>query len=116
MDLFLIAHKVCNEPAFDIAHRLPIGEEEGWIVTTSGHRAYPYAYWKLEDLADVSDYPHQRPLEAGNAVFDSGNAFDLPDHYQTVAEKGRGSGTNGRDLLERIGLVSAREPMTRRSF
>lgn len=39
---FLIAHKVRGRPAFDVAIRLQIGSEEGWIIPTSGHRAYPY--------------------------------------------------------------------------
>ena len=89
-ELYLIAHKCRGEPAFDIAHRLQIGDELGWIVSTSGHRAYPYAYWKLEDLFDGSDYPHQRPLEVGDTLFNDGVTDDLPDHYETVADKGRG--------------------------
>lgn len=44
-ELYLIAHKVRGEPAFDIAERLQIGEELGWIIPTSGWRAYPY-WWK----------------------------------------------------------------------
>jgi hypothetical protein len=48
-ELFLIAHKVRGEPAFDVAERLQIGEELGWIIPTSGHRAYPY--W-VESLAN----------------------------------------------------------------
>ena len=40
-DLYLILHKVRGEPAFDIATRLQIADEEGWIIPTSGHRAYP---------------------------------------------------------------------------
>lgn len=49
-DLFLIAHKVRGEPAFDVATRVQIGEEEGWIIPTSGHRAYPYWFCSLLDL------------------------------------------------------------------
>ena len=41
-ELYLIAHRVRGEPAFDIAQRSQIGDEEGWIIPTSGHRAYPY--------------------------------------------------------------------------
>ena len=46
-DLYLIAHKVRGEPAFDVACRVQIGEEEGWIIPTSGWRAYPYDYIRL---------------------------------------------------------------------
>ena len=49
-DLYLILHKVRGEPAFDIAQKLIIGDEEGWIVPTSGHRAYPYYHEPLTML------------------------------------------------------------------
>lgn len=44
-DLYLIAHRVRGEPAFDTAIMLDILDEDGdpvWIIPTSGHRAYPY--------------------------------------------------------------------------
>ena len=70
----LILHKVRGQPAFDIAEQIQIGDEEGWIIPTSGHRAYPYQSWLLEDILD------------GNV----GKEFysiqiipdDWPDHYQ----------------------------------
>jgi hypothetical protein len=74
---YLILHKVRGEPAFDVAVRIKIGDEDGWIIPTSGHRAYPARVWALEDLADVSDYPHNR-LAYCKASLD-----DLPDHYQS---------------------------------
>ena len=40
--LYLIAHKVRGEPAFDVAQKMLVGEETYWIIPTSGHRAYPY--------------------------------------------------------------------------
>ena len=52
-ELYLILHKVRGEPAFDIASRLDIGSAGGWIVPTSGHRAYPYRWWNLDDLAEA---------------------------------------------------------------
>lgn len=95
-DLYLIAHKVRGEPAFDIAERMecPLCSGRGarytdeghdimcteceadgywWIIPTSGHRAYPYWHHELADLCD-----------------DVGNSFeqavpelpsDWPDHY-----------------------------------
>ncbi len=77
-ELFLIAHKVRGQPAFDVAQRMecpichgvgcaglhledtyegpPCGECDGegmwWIIPTSGHRAYPY--WDVP-LADIDD-------------------------------------------------------------
>src|SRR5258707_15714069 len=80
-DLFLVAHKVCGEPAFDIATRMECPECHGlgclecddlgywWIVPTSGHRAYPY---DSIDLLNVSSIwiNELAPMPA-----------DLPDHY-----------------------------------
>lgn len=71
-DLYLIAHKVRGEPAFDIAAQVQIGEELGWIIPTSGHRAYPYGW---------------QPLSA----LDLAPGFNIPmpanwrDHYATIA-------------------------------
>ena len=31
-DLYLILHKVRGEPAFDVAQKIQIGGEEGWII------------------------------------------------------------------------------------
>lgn len=82
-ELYLIAHKVRGEPAFDIAHRLQIGDEEGWIIPTSGHRAYPYEVWYFNDLRIPSfdgeelEFPYK--VEFGRAF------VDLPDHYPTRA-------------------------------
>ena len=83
--IYLILHKVRGEPAFDIAEPIMIGDEEGWIIPTSGHRAYPHRTWKLDDLSDISDINsagyHNRP-----AAFDS-VPDDLPDHY-TITKAG----------------------------
>lgn len=109
-ELYLIAHKVRGEPAFDIAHRLMIGDEEAWLIPTSGHRAYPYDWFKLDELADVSDYPHRYPSAYGSEVPDDWDAW--PDHYETTADKGRGLVP---DLLSALGLPRAKPPtITRR--
>lgn len=49
-DLYLICHKVRGEAAFDVASKLQIGDEVGWVIPTSGHRAYPF--WR-ESLSFV---------------------------------------------------------------
>lgn len=64
---YLILHKVRGEPAFDIAHKLMFGEEEGWIVGTSGHRAYPYWTFPLYGYIEGSKHI---PMPEG-----------WPDHY-----------------------------------
>lgn len=104
-EFYLIAHKVRGEPAFDIAIKMHVEalEEDWWIIPTSGHRAYPYWSEGLLHIMTMSEVP---PMPT-----------DLPDHYEvSAAPKGSGQGTNGRDLLERLGLVQPVEPMTRRSF
>lgn len=107
-ELYLIAHKVRGQPAFDIAERmseLDEGDELGWIIPTSGHRAHPYWYEALPDLIpqiwDDVDHPSKFP------------SADLPDHYPTTAEPRR-SPTAGRGLLARLGLLRAQAPIKRR--
>lgn len=80
IDLYLIAHKVRGEPAFDIATKMDCPECNAmgclecddlgywWIVPTSGHRAYPYwsdpLQWYMDEMCDVPAMPE-----------------GLPDHY-----------------------------------
>ena len=65
-ELYLILHKVRGEPAFDIAQKIQIGGEEGWIIPTSGHRAYPI---------DIT------PLATPITPVNEANWEALPDHY-----------------------------------
>lgn len=67
---YLILHKVRGEPAFDIADKLQIGDEEGWIIPTSGHRAYPYWNIPLGEIVQNDIYYNQGVPEG------------WPDHYQ----------------------------------
>jgi hypothetical protein len=66
-DLYLIAHKVRGEPAYDVAVRMEMPNGPWWIIPTSGHRAYPYN-WALYDFEQLL------PPCTGMPV-------DLPDHY-----------------------------------
>jgi hypothetical protein len=55
-ELYLIAHKVRGEPAFDIAWQLDGIDDDGdpiWIIPTSGHRAYPYWHYLLDRVFNV---------------------------------------------------------------
>lgn len=105
---FLIAHKVRGEPAFDIAHQMPCPHCQAyentqgqiveahdrspqatcvecdqlgywWIVSTSGHRAYPYTSASMLCHQDESISFKLAPGEF-NAM-----PPDLPDHYPTRA-------------------------------
>lgn len=75
MTLYLILHKVRGEPALDIAQRVQIGEEDGWIIPTSGHRAYPVSIWPVHE--PVTDHLREYATEP--------QWTDTPDHYQTSA-------------------------------
>ena len=71
-ELYLILHKVRGKPAFDVAQKIMIGNEEGWIIPTSGHRAYPSEWKPLEGLCELT-----------STVIDHALPTDLPDHYDT---------------------------------
>ena len=105
--IYLILHKVRGEPAFDVAEKATFGDEEGWCISTSGHRAFPSRWWNLDDLADISDINfsgnHPRP-----ATFD--NIEGLPDHYSCNDRKVKHQPMN---LLAELGLLPAVAPMRR---
>lgn len=103
-ELFLIAHKVRNTPAFDVAEKMICvhcqsyesitgvwceatiaqtechncdGEGYIWIIPTSGHRAYPY----YDRPLNIIMLKPELILEAMPP--------SLPDHYPTTASPTR---------------------------
>lgn len=87
-ELFLILHKVRGKPAFDIAHQLEIGDEIGWIIPTSGHRAYP---WWSKDISKMfNTVSFGCPIDP-----------DWPDHYATLAAPKAGP---IRNILAIVGI------------
>jgi hypothetical protein len=64
---YLILHKVRGEPQYDIAERCMIGDEEGWVLCTCGHRCFPY---KAQPMAepeigpDFAQHPEHYPSKA----------------------------------------------------
>src|SRR5690348_14402694 len=92
-ELYLVLHKVRGEPAFDVAQKLQIGNEEGWIIPTSGHRCYPYQVFSMTQMWYQRDFVP--------TLVDTPN--DLPDHYQihTDVEK---YGGKVKQLLSKLGL------------
>lgn len=103
----LILHKVRGEPAFDVGHEIEAADgQQIWIVSTSGHRAYPIMVWNLEDLADISDINavgnHNRPAD-----FEPQTSSDwegLQDHYAVMPT----APTKSLDqLLAKIGFAKA---------
>lgn len=103
-DLYLVAHKVRGEPAFDIAERMECPECNGhgdrdvvdghtipctecdslgywWIIGTSGHRAYPwwdkqFSRISCEGWLAVLNDPWRDIPEMPSS---------LPDHYHHTA-------------------------------
>ncbi len=102
---YLIAHVVRGSPAFDIAEQIEIGDELGWIIPTSGHRAYPYWTLRLDLAVDwhlVGIIHTEVPLPPP----------DWPDHYSlSAAPKGTGLISN---LAERLGFVPKPPTISRR--
>lgn len=79
---YLILHKVRGEPAFDVATKIQIGDEEGWIIPTSGHRAYP---WWTAELSSVLEDAHSSMTNGFLAHKIATLPTDWPDHYEPNA-------------------------------
>lgn len=120
MTNFLILHKVRGAPAFDIATRCddmgtPSDLGPWWIIPTSGHRAYPWRWWDLEDLRDVSDInqsdnSHSCPMHVVYALPEG-----WPDHYHCNDRPSRTATRIVGDLLSALGLKRSPE-IRRRKF
>lgn len=105
---YLILHKVRGEPAFDIAEPLQIGDEEGWIIPTSGHRAYPYEVWPLDKIPECLGDIHGLRLHTDFSDHPGEPSWleSEPDHYQEAelpAKKGNGISIDiGKLLSDRL--------------
>jgi len=86
--LYLIAHKVRGEVALDIALPLQIGQEMGWIIPTSGHRAYPWWTYPLNDLIAYQNVGKPPP--------------GLRDHYEVSAAPPGGDYTDRAPRSPRV--------------
>lgn len=91
-DLYLIAHKVRGEAAFDVAEQLECphckgdgllmdGDEESrcaeceglgfwWILSTSGYRAHPWSWVELSQLLEWAGLDINRQLEMPSDALD----------------------------------------------
>jgi len=70
--LYLIAHKMRGQVALDVALRFAIGDEDVWMIPTSGHRAYPFEYKPLAPML-------------GNMTKSGEEWATLRDHYPKPA-------------------------------
>jgi hypothetical protein len=69
IEQYLILHKVRGQPSYDIAEKAVIGDEQGWVLCTCGHRCYPYRVISKMDseplLSDsFEDWPEHYPQKA----------------------------------------------------
>ena len=110
-DLYLILHKVRNQPAFDIAERCddmgtPSDPGPWWIIPTSGHRAYPWWWVVVNEVPDIQCLLDNTP---------SGMPENWPDHYAASESRSR-LASAASDLLSLIGLKpkAAQAPVKRR--
>ena len=75
--LHLILHKVRGQAAIDVAQRVVIGDEDVWLIPTSGHRAYPLRWQPLPESLTES-------LSAD--TIEGSDWAALPDHYPDVEQ------------------------------
>ena len=114
---FLIAHKVRGAPAFDIAEQILCPECQGaecpecdqtghwWVVTTSGHRAYPWHTISLHTIEGLG-----LGFEAEFGPMPEG----LPDHYNSHAAPATSRPSSLTALLAK--RAPAGPPINRRGF
>lgn len=106
-ELYLIQHKVRGEPAFDVAQKVMIGKEEGWIIPTSGHRAYPYWWRALRDLMLIIEPTDFNITELARRI---PLPDDWPDHYDAKRDDGAHLVNAAREILLRKGRIRADKP------
>ena len=115
MSLYLIAHKVRGEPAFDVAQKMicphcdnfnEVGcaecDHEGhwWIIPTSGHRAYPFWDILLDSIEFEGDGNYCLSTELTEMP------TELRDHYESPHHKVPEATTKSSgSLLSRLGLA-----------
>ena len=86
-NLYLIAHKVRGEPAFDIAIQMMMEDGPWWIIPTSGHRAYPF--WNMDLIALIDEGTNCHILEGWLGHQLQNPPANLPDHYPTPSRSER---------------------------
>ena len=124
-ELYLIAHRVRGQPAFDVATRMECPlctQEDGdipgcyecddlgywWIIPTSGHRAHPYWSKSIAHVSREATFCYCEPGEDPFVMIDP-MPLSLPDHYPTRS-------TPTISLAEALGLTKPRPlpPIIRR--
>lgn len=121
-ELYLIAHKVRGEPAFDVAIQMdcPLCMDEAgcnfgcaecdnagywWIIPTSGHRAYPWWSKTIAHVSREATFCYCEPGEDPFAMIDP-MPDDAIDHYITRNEP--------RQTIDLSALMKPSTPIRRR--
>jgi hypothetical protein len=106
---YLIAHVVRGEVAYDVAQRLLLSNGRAlWLIPTSGHRAYPLRWMRLdeslavecsaEELASVPDhYPPKQSLLARVWARVRRPKLSVADALAQLLERSLGGGRLGND-------------------
>lgn len=120
-NLYLIAHKVRGQPAFDIAEcceDMGTATDPGpwWIASTWGFRAYPYWHCKINDL-HLLDSGGAYGIISWNVVppmpDDARDVFEIEYDNRRVS---RHDLEEGKSLLLQLGLFKPKAPIARRGF
>jgi len=112
----LILHKVRGELEFDIGEPVVFtDEEEGWIISTSGHRCYPIWAEPIGKFVTVHDDTVHWNTSIGDPFESKSLAGwqDLSDHFQPRPLP-EGKRTTASELLKQLGLGP--KPIPRRSI
>ena len=113
MEPYLILHKVRGLPAFDIAILCEdMGTEEDpgpwWIIPTSGHRAYPSDYVRLDWLqTNMGEYAVEHMASPTE---------DLPDHCHYDLDRTPGPIASLDVASALAALIKPQTPMVRRKL
>lgn len=130
---FLIAHRVRGEAAFDVAIKQPCaiclgsgkrqdedqlvceecdGEGHWWIISTSGHRAYPW--WAVELSGLYLGYIDKPTTAIPDIKWDNIPTENYPDHYPINASPHAKVADIGKSILAKLGLGRSAAPIKRR--
>jgi hypothetical protein len=119
-DLYLIAHKVRGEPAFDIAQHMTCPKCDGngddalycsacdgvghwWIIPTSGHRAYPY--WACQLIMDKNQTIAGNELAANHPWISFQDDLAIPEMPSSLRDHYTAEREIATDLIKVLGLI-----------
>lgn len=107
--LYLIAHKVRGQPAFDIAIR----DGEDWIMPTTGCKVYPYDYMILQEA--IGDWDPRCPNPWRD--YQPTNIAAWDSDYGEFLDYKRAKPGAGANLIAALGITRPQsQPLVRRKL